>query len=147
MAWFATVRARLQYVLSLAYDAGADELVTVSVPSARHPQLVVSRFDRRDFILSSEFLPDLGPGLAPPGPDRGLAEYRVTGATVSDGRLYALSAAYSTLLVIDLTSRTVTAAYAVPGLEHPVGLATRGDELLIAQADGRVAVVARPRRP
>jgi hypothetical protein len=73
-----------------------------------------------------------------------LADYVVTGAVVADGRLYAISAAYSTLLVIDLNEKAVLAAYAVPGLEHPVGLAARGDQLLVAQADGRVAVVPRP---
>ena len=74
-----------------------------------------------------------------------MAEYVVTGATVAgDGLLYAVSAAYSTLLVIDLRAKTLAAAYAVPGIAGPVGVAARGTELLIAQADGRVAVVAMP---
>ncbi|MGK7310691.1 MAG: disulfide bond formation protein B [Candidatus Longimicrobiales bacterium M2_2A_002] len=141
---FTTVRARLQYASSLAYDPVAEELITVSVPSEKHPNWVVSRFDRSDFVLSSEFVPQLGPGLEPSGPERGLTEYAVTGAAVADGRLYAVSAAYSTVLVIDLDTETVTAAFAVPGLEAPVGLALWGEELWIAQADGRVAVVARP---
>ena len=143
---FATVRARQQYVLALAWDPAADELITISVPSLRHPRLVVSRFDRADFLLSSEFLPRLDPALAPSGPERGLAEYVVTGAAAADGWLYAISAAYSTLLVIDLEARRVTTAYAVPGLSRPVGLAVRDRELLVAQADGRIAVLARPLR-
>lgn len=141
---FATIRARVQYALSLAYDPDAREYITVSVPNDHYPRWAVSRFGRGDRVLSSEFYPALGPGLEPAGPDRGLSEYHVTGAAVADGRLYAVSAKYSTLLVIDLASKAVTAAYAVPGLEDPVGVAARGDELLIAQADGRVAVVARP---
>jgi hypothetical protein len=75
---------------------------------------------------------------------RSLGEYVVTGAAVGDLWLYAISAAYSTLLLIDLRERVVWAAYAVPGLDHPVGLALRGPELLIAQADGRIAVTRRP---
>jgi disulfide bond formation protein DsbB len=141
---FQTVRARQMYVLSLAYDGAADELVTVTVPSPRHPRLVVSRFARSDWLLASEFEPRLAPGLVPAGAGRGLADYVVTGAVVADGRLYAISAAYSTLLVIDLIEKAVLAAYAVPGIEQPVGLAARGDQLLVAQADGRVAVVPRP---
>jgi hypothetical protein len=141
---FATVRARQQYVLSLAYDPVAEELVTVSVPSPRHRRLVVSRFARGDLMLASEFLPGLGDGLAWSGDGRSLAEYVVTGAVVAEGRLYAISAAYSTLLVIDLARKTVAAAYAVPGIEQPVGLALRGHRLLVAQADGRIAVVDRP---
>ncbi|MEB3323326.1 MAG: hypothetical protein VKI81_10935, partial [Synechococcaceae cyanobacterium] len=106
-------------------------------------RVVVSRFDRTDLTLASEFLPRLGPGLAYTGAERSLAEYVVTGATVADGRLYAVSAAYSALLVIDLATRTLLAVYGVPGLEQPVGLAQRGTELLVAQADGRIAVVER----
>jgi hypothetical protein len=141
---FATIRARQQYALSLAYDPVADELITVSVPSPRHPQLVVSRFDREDLVLSSEFLPRLGVGVVPRGRERGVGEYVVTGATVADGLLYAISAAHSTLLLIDLESKRVAEAYAVPGLSQPVGLAVRGTSLLMAQADGRIAVADRP---
>ena len=140
---FGTVRARQQYVMSLAFDPAAQELITVSVPSPRHRRLVVSRFARRDRMLSSEFQPRLSEALAL-GPERTLAEYVVTGAAVADGRLYAVSAAYSTLLVVDLRDRTVSAAYAVPGIERPVGVAVRGSQLLVAQADGRIAVVERP---
>ena len=141
---FGTVRARQQYVLSLAFDPSAQELITVSVPSPRHRRLVVSRFARRDRVLSSEFQLRLPDGLALAGEDRALAEYVVTGATVADGRLYAISAAYSTLLVVDLRDRTLSAAYTVPGLQRPVGLAVRGTQLLVAQADGRIAVLERP---
>jgi len=141
---FATVRARQMYVLSLAFDPSADEMITVAVPSPRHRRLVVSRFARGDLVLSSEFEPRPAPGLRLTGEDRSLAEYVVTGAVVVDGLLYALSAAYSTLLVIDLRERTLRGAYAVPELERPVGLAARGSQLFAAQADGRVAVLERP---
>ena len=138
------MRARQMYILSAAYDRDADELITVSIPSPRHQRVVISRFDRSDLTLSSEFLPRLSPDLALVGPDRSLAEYVVTGAMVSDGVLYAVSAAHSSILAVDLASRAVIAAYAVPDLEQPVGITARGPELLIAQADGRVAVVALP---
>lgn len=141
---FATVRARQMYVLSLAHDPVADELITIGVPSPRHRRLVVSRFDRGDLVLSSEFLPRLAPGMTPRDPGRGVEEYVVTGAAVADRTLYAISGAYSTLLVIDLASKTLAAAYAVPGLDRPVGLGVRGGELWVAQADGQVAVLERP---
>lgn len=146
-ARFATVRARQMFVMSLAYDQVADELVTVSVPSPRQRRLVVSRFARGDLLLSSEFIPALAPGLRFSGPDRTLADYVVTGATISEGLLYAISAAHSTLLVLDPAARVVRAAYAVPGLARPTGLAARAGELYVLQADGRVAVIERPRAP
>lgn len=142
---FATIRAKQMYVESLAFDPAAGELVTVSVPNARHSQLVVSRFARSDLQLSSEFLLRPGPGLAL-APGRSLADYLPTGAAVAGGRLYVISAAYSTVLEIDLPSKTLVAAYAVPGISRPVGLAVRGTQMLIAQADGRVAVVDMPGR-
>jgi hypothetical protein len=141
---FQTVRAHQMYVLSLAFDPSARELITVSVPNTRHRQLVVSRFAREDLVLASEFEPRLAAGLALTAPGRSLADYTVTGATVADGWLYAISAAYSTLLVIDAVSEEVRAAYALPDIARPVGLAARGPQLLVAQADGRIAVVQRP---
>ena len=145
-ARFATVRARQQYALALAYDPAANALLTVSVPSPRHRRLVVSRFDRDDLLLSAEFEPRLGEGLTL-APERALADYLVTGATVAGEYLYAISAAYSTLLVIDLASKTLGEAHAVPGLVRPVGITVRGAELLVAQADGRIAVLALPVPP
>ncbi len=141
---FQTVRAHQMYALAFAYDPAAGEFVTVSVPNPRHPQLVVSRFARRDLTLSSEFEPQLAPGLALAQPSRSPADYLVTGAAVAGGRLYAISAAYSTLLVVDLKDRTLRAAYGVSGVSRPVGLAVRGADLLVAQADGRIAVLRRP---
>ncbi|HSG48923.1 MAG TPA: hypothetical protein VLA43_13975, partial [Longimicrobiales bacterium] len=63
------------------------------------------------------------------------------------GRLHLVSAAFSTVLLVDLAGRTLVEAYAVPELEQPVGIAIRDGDLLIAQADGRVAVVPRPPFP
>jgi disulfide bond formation protein DsbB len=141
---FATVRARQMYVLSLAFDPAAQELITVSVPSPRHRRLVVSRFARRDWLLASEFEPRPAPGLTL-AEGRALGEYVVTGAVVDSGLLYAISAAYSTLLVVDLAAGTLRAAYAVPGLREPTALALRGTELLVGQQDGCLTATQRPR--
>jgi disulfide bond formation protein DsbB len=143
---FATVRARQMYVLSLAYDPAAQELITVTVPSSRQRRVVVSRFARADFLPASEFQPHLAPEMASAGADSSLVGYLITGATVAEGTLYAISAAYSTLLVLDLRDRTIRAAYTVPGLTRPTGLTVRGSQLLVAQADGRLALVERPPR-
>jgi disulfide bond formation protein DsbB len=141
---FGTVRARMMYVLSAAFDPATRSIYTVSVPNNKVKRLVVSRFDRRDMTLSEEFTPILAPdsGLSLAG-KRTLDELVVTGATVADGSLYAISAAYSTVLKIDLATHRVVAAWAVPGLVAPTGLAARGDELFIVGQDGRVWVVTR----
>jgi hypothetical protein len=134
--------------MSVAFDPAANSVYTVSVPNARNRKLVVSRFDRRDLTLSEEFVPQLTAGgpLVLSGKGRSLDEYYVTGATIVNGRLYALSAAYRTLLSIDLAKKAVTAAFVLPELHRPVGLAFRSDELYVV-SDGRVvAVFERPAR-
>ena len=67
--------------------------------------------------LSEEFLPTLGESRRwPLQGKRSLDELYLTGATIANGQLHAISAAYGTLITIDLASRQVVAAQAVPGL-------------------------------
>ena len=139
---FETVRSRLMYTRSLAYDSASSSLYSISLPNARTHRLVVSRFDRRDMTLSEEFVPMLEPtsplGLA--GDKRSLDEYYVTAATFAEGRLLALSAAYDTLLVFTPGGHTVHGAYGLSGLNRPAGIAMRGPEIYVLDEDGRVTV-------
>ncbi len=141
-----TVRARMMYVMSLAFDPAANSLYTVTVPNTKVRRLVVSRFDRRDLTLSEEFVPALGPasGLRFSGEKRSLDELYVTGAAVDGGRMYAISAAYGTLLTIDLASHSVVAAYVVRGLGRPTGIAIRGKDLYVIDGAGIASVIGRP---
>lgn len=141
---FGTVRARMLYIMSAAYDVASNSIYTITVPSNFVKRMVVSRFDRRDMMLSEEFVPTLAKnaGLTL-GEDRSLGEYMITGAAVADGQLYAISAAHSTLLTLDLATHRIVAAHAVPGLKNPVGLAARGPDLYILGQDGTVTVIAR----
>jgi len=141
-----TVRARMMYTMSAAFDPATDSVYTVTVPNTRVKRLVVSRFDRRDLTLSEEFVPALSPGsgLRFAGEKRSLDELYVTGATIADGRMYAISAAYSTLLTIDLATHSVVAAHAIPGLDRPVGTAVKGDDLCVIGEDGMMAIVEKP---
>ena len=142
---FGTVRARLLYIMSAAYDPASNAIYTVTVPNNLVKRMVVSRFDRRDMTLDEEFVPtlanDVGLALRT---DRSLGEFMVTGATIAGGQLYAVSASYGVVLTIELATHRVIAAYAVPGLSRPVGIACRRDELVILSDDGTVTTVARP---
>jgi disulfide bond formation protein DsbB len=142
---FGTVRARMMYTMSAAYDPATRSVCTVSVPNAKVKRLVVSRFGD-DYTLSEEFAPALSAdsGLKL-GPGRKLDELYVTGASISGGRLYAISAAYGTLLTIDLAARAIVAAHAVPGLTRPIGLAVKGEEFILLSEDGSLTAVERPR--
>ena len=135
----ATVRARMNYVLSLAWDPDRASLYTVAVPNARSPRLAVSRFDRADMTLSEEFLPALDPasGLTVKH-GRSLDELVVSCATFHAGRLYALSAAFSTLVAIDPATHAVEAAWTLVGVERPVGLAFQNETMYLVDANGRM---------
>jgi len=143
---FTTVRAKMMYVLSLAFDPQSSSLYTVTVPNRWSRQLVVSRFDRRDLTLSEEFLPALAPasGLAFSDTKRSLNELYVTGATVREGRLYALSAAHGTLVEMDPASRSIVRAWVVPDLDRPAGIAFRGSDLYVIAEDGGITVAGMP---
>ncbi|MCX5762869.1 MAG: hypothetical protein NTW72_15440, partial [Gemmatimonadetes bacterium] len=73
--------------------------------------------------------------------DRSLGEFMVTGAAIADGRMYAISAAFSTLLTIDLATHRVIAAQSIAGLTQPIGIAIKGDDLYILGADRTVTVL------
>lgn len=136
---FGTVRARLNYVGSAAYDPTTDALYTVSQPNPRNRRLVVSRFDRKDMTLSAEFVPSLAADVTLAlGDKRALEEYVVTGAAIVNGTLCALSAAYSTVLEIDLATQRITGAWSVAGLDRPTGLAIKGGQFVIVNAAGSV---------
>jgi len=140
-----TVRARMMYVMSLAFDPATNSIYTATVPNAKVGRLVVSRFDRRDLTLSEEFAPTLAPesGLTFSGEKRSLDELYVTAAAVADGRIYAISA-QGVLLTIDLASRSVVAAHAIRGLVRPTGIAIRAGDLYVIDDGGTVAVTDRP---
>lgn len=140
---FATVRARMMYVMSAASDPDMKSITLVTVPNVKSRRWVVSRFDAADMMLSEEFVPKLDPALGPPAQGRSspLEAYYVTAATIAGGRLYALSAAHSTLLTIDLASRSVIAAHTIPGLAQPTGMAFKDGRLTIVSRDGTVTIV------
>jgi disulfide bond formation protein DsbB len=141
---FGTVRARMMYVMSAAYDSASNSVYTVTVPNNKVKRLIISRFDRNDMTLSEEFAPTLArdAGLTLAGKQT-LNDFYVTGATIAGGKIYAISAAFNTLLTIDLQTHQVTSARAIASLERPVGIAAKGDELYILGESGRVWVVAR----
>jgi len=138
---FATVRAKMMYVEAAAFVPELESVFTVGVPNPRQRNLVVSRFAKSDMTLSEEFLPALAPEAdLSLREGRSLAEYAVTGLAASAGRLYALSAAYSTLLVIDPGSRQIVGARSLSVPPRPIGLAIAGDAVYVVNADGEVRI-------
>ncbi len=142
-----TVRARMMYAMSLAFDAASNSLYTVTVTNGKVKRLTVSRFDRRDLVLSEEYVPSLAPTLQTRGGNRSLDEFYITGATVSAGKLYAISAAYPAILALDLARHAVVAAYSVEGVERPVGIALKQDDFYILNSEGILYIAGRLPQP
>lgn len=140
---FATLRAKMMYVMSAAADPATRSIVTITVPNAKTKRWVVSRYDAGDLMLSEEFVPKLDPALAAAPRERPnpLDAFYITAATIADGRLYALSAAHATLLTIDLATRSVIAAHTIPNLAQPTGLALKAGRFLIVSRDGTLTIV------
>jgi hypothetical protein len=139
------MRAKMMYVMAAAVDPATRAIYTVSVPNAKTKRWVVSRFDPKDMLLSEEFVPAAAPGLFTLAEGTNpLEAFYVTAATIADGKLYALSAAHSTLLTIDLASHTVVAAHILDGISQPTGMALKEGRLVIVSRDGSFGSVARP---
>lgn len=142
---FATMRAKMMYVMAAAVDPATRAIYTVTVPNAKTKRWVVSRFDPKDMLLSEEFVPTVAPALFTPAEGTNPLEgFYVTAATIADGKLYALSAAHSTLLTIDLASHAVVAAHGIDGISQPTGMALKEGRLVIVSRDGSMGSVARP---
>jgi disulfide bond formation protein DsbB len=142
---FATVRAKMNFVRSVAFDSATQSLYTVSLPNPRSPQVVVSRFDRSDLTLAQENVASLSHASdLRLRAGRSLDELYVVAATMWRGRLWALSAAYSTLVAIDPDDGSVVAAYVVPPLNRPAGLAVKRNEFVIVSEDGTLVTVPLP---
>lgn len=142
-----TVRARMMYVMSLAFDPDAKALYTLTVPNGRTRQLVVSQFDRRDFTLSAEFLPTTAPSVTWSAPRRSLDDLYVSAATWANGRLYALSAAHNLLLVADVLRHAIVEVSGIDTPAPPRGIAVRQGALYVICADGTLLRAELPTHP
>ncbi len=143
---FSTIRAKMMYVMSLGYDAAGSSFYTITVPNNRHKKLVISRFDKEDMTLSEEYSPTISSqsGLQLKDTKRSIDEYYVTGIAIKNGLMYAISAAYHTLLVIDLEKREIISADAVDGISKPNGIAIKGADLYIIGDKNDVDIIDLP---
>lgn len=118
-----TERAKYSYIHSSATDGRY--IFTATVPDNRnHKTFVISKALMADWTLSAEFVP--GADLKD---SRTLGELYVTGMVYEDGKLYAVSKNFNTLLVIDIAAEEVTAAYAIPAeLTDIRGLVKKGNQ-------------------
>ncbi|EEX50750.1 disulfide bond formation protein B [Pasteurella dagmatis] len=116
-----TVRARMHHVLSMAYLPENNSVYSATVPSMKHKKLIISRFDKRDNLLSEEFIPAVKDGMTL-REGKALADYYIMGLTAHDGALYAVSKQFSQVLKIDPVSKQITQVYEFSGIMNPQGI-------------------------
>lgn len=104
-----TTRGQLSYIHASATDGRY--IFTATVPDNKNKtKFVISKTLMADRTLSGEFEP-----VAEALKDgRKLDELYVTGMVYENGKLYAVSKNFNTLIVIDIASESIEAAYGLP---------------------------------
>ena len=139
-AWkFETIRAKKQYVLTLAKDPQSTYLYMITVPNERAKNFILIKVDSKDKMLSGETIVTSAIALKD---KHDLKDYYVTAGDIVGGKFLAYSKNYNTLLVIDLADAKITDAYSMPQIGDISGLAIKGGSIYaLAHKDGKVNVV------
>ena len=134
-----TIRAKKQYVLTLAKDPLSSFMYMISVPNERVKGMILIKVDSKDKMLSGETIITSGIALKD---KRDVKDYYITAGDVSGGKFLAYSKNYNTLLVIDLADARIIDAYAMPQIGDISGMAIKGSSIFaLAHKDGKVNVV------
>lgn len=134
-----TVRAKKQYVLTLAKDPQSEFMYMISVPNERVKGQILIKVDTKDRMLSGETIVTSALTLKD---KRDIKDYYVTAGDIAGGKFLAYSKNYNTLLVIDLASAKIVDAYEMPNIGDISGLAIKGDSIFtLVHKDGKVQVV------
>ncbi|GIU19181.1 disulfide bond formation protein B [Shewanella sp. MBTL60-007] len=121
---FATVRAKYNYVASVAWDANTQEYLMVTLPATKRNNFVVSRLSGKDYELNSEAIISIDAKAYP----------NVTGVSVVDDKAYLLSHSGQQMLTMDLASNTIVAASDIAGLNNPQALTVVNGEFAVLDA-------------
>lgn len=124
---FSTVRAKYNYIGSLAWDAKSHEYVTVSLPSTVHQNFVMIRLSGQDYQLNSEQKIKTPDNILP----------SVTGLVLHQNMAYLLAHSARQVLVMSNESANVEQAYAIDEVKNPQGMTTYGNQLLVLDTDGK----------
>ncbi len=111
-----SIRGKQQYIDGLASDGRY--LYTITLPNRWNKQLVLQKFDTKDFKLSSETIVTAAPDLKLEN-GRTLDDYYVSGLAYENGKLYAISPRYSSLLVLNPATAEVEKIYELEGSTAP----------------------------
>ncbi|PAF51401.1 disulfide bond formation protein DsbB [Helicobacter sp. 13S00401-1] len=125
-----TSRASSYYVLSARSDGTHTYMMTV--PNNLYKKLIVISTLDSDKGLAAEYTPTLGEGVSLKA-KRSLGELYITAMAYKDGKLYAASKAYNTLILLDPKSGEIVKTYGIPKEVANISAMTFiGDKLLVS---------------
>lgn len=134
-----TIRAKKQYILTLAKDPQSRFMYSLSVPNERVKNIILIKVDTKDNMLSGESVVTAGIALKQ---GRDIKDYYVTAGDITGGKFLAYSKNYNTLLVIDLAEAKIIDAYAMPQIGDVSGMAIKGDSIFaLTYKDGKAEIV------
>ncbi len=126
---FKTSRARDYYVLTARSNGQSTYMITV--PSTRYKKLVVVEQLNSDKGLASEFIPAVAENVILKE-KRDLGELYVTGLAINNGKLYAVSKNFNTIVVIDPIQKKIVDTIGLPKeLTNIRALTFEGDKFII----------------
>lgn len=108
---FQTVRAKTRYIESFAVDKKYSYAVTV--PDNLQQDLVLIKQSNADELLSAEVIPEIGATVELKD-GRTIGELYITALSYKDGKLYAASKNFNTIIVIDVATDEIIDTYAFP---------------------------------
>ncbi|MGP1579467.1 MAG: disulfide bond formation protein B [Wolinella sp.] len=128
--YLTTMRAREAFVLSIAKDPASSYVYMLSIPNHRSKRTILIKHDTTDNLLSEESILKPSDKLTLKE-KRNIDEFYITSADIRDGKLFALSKQFNSLLQIDLASKTLEVVYPLPDMGDAHGLAIRDDSLFV----------------
>lgn len=133
---FQTVRAKTSYVGSFVSDDKYS--YTISVPNNLNKSFILIKQSNADGMLSAELTPELAEGVTLKD-KRELGELYTTALAYKDGKLYAASKNFNTIVVIDTATDKIVDTYSFPSeIKNVRGMDFVNDELyMVSYQNGK----------
>ncbi len=126
---FQTLRAKTNYISSFVADDKYS--YTISVPNNLNKSFILIKQSNADGMLSAELTPEIGYGVTLKK-DRKLGELYVTALAYKNGKLYAASKNFNTIVVINTATDRIIDTYSFPSeIKNIRGLDFVNDELYV----------------
>lgn len=134
-----TSRAKNYFVLTARSDDKYTYMITV--PNNKYKKLIVIEQLNADKGLSAEFTPELADGVTLKN-NRNLGELYISALAIKDGKLYAASKTYNTIIVIDPKPEEIIDTYGIPSeIKNIRAMSFVNDKLMVSSYENGKNVI------